>query len=75
MSMLLNILEKIIIDFMRGKIEPLLTNYNASPSQHIPTATLTITPIFTTQESIVLKTSMSSFLPDPLLNCSLARIL
>lgn len=63
---MLDILGKIMINFVKGKIEPFLTNYNTSPSQHILTATPTNIPILTKQDSIVLKTSVTSHLPNPL---------
>lgn len=49
MSML-DILEKIMINFVKGKIETLLTDYNTFPSQCILTETPTNIPILTTQE-------------------------
>lgn len=65
---MLDILEKIMINFVKGKTETLLTDYNTFPSQCILTETSTNIPILTTQERIVLKTSISSYLPNPL-NC------
>lgn len=63
---MLDISGKIMINFVKGKTEPFLTNYNTSPSQYILTATPTNIPILTKQDSIVLKTSVTSHLPNPL---------